>query len=293
MTNRVGRNPEQIALDFLHYPPKYRKHRSLWDTSVAAAFGPLLPNEQTTNNVPGLADRSLNTAGAVWSVGAGDVPKYTQDSLRGQAFTAGRYDGINDVNPLGKSINFVGRTHAFSVFAWIKTTTTGGKNVVARASSENSQFQLSLGFDGVYANVGGTVSYSTDINTVDGNWHHIGFTAPASATGLLFYGDGSRLAFAGGTGAIGTVTIDRDVVIGARTHTDNATYAVLFNGLIAGVRMHSRVLTPNEIATLALGPLEAYRVEVPRYYDFPSTPTTAPWLWAARRNSMIGSGLGV
>jgi len=77
---------------WLEYGRSYARYPSLWDGSLAFASGPLQPEGAT------LRDYSGRTAGAAWSVGAGDVPKYTRWSVMGQAFWAGSYNVATPIN---------------------------------------------------------------------------------------------------------------------------------------------------------------------------------------------------
>jgi hypothetical protein len=258
------------------------RYPSLWNDCVFAS-GPL------GNEGFRLCDFTGRTPGATWSVGAGDVPKYTRGSVRGQAFFAGQYDGSNDS---ARCTGLADLTFPRSFGGWFRVSAhTNFARLMVVAGTDGISTSIALGDLRASAvsdlAVAGETTAQQFFPGSLNEWFFLLTTWTSEASVIIrLNGNVVTPSSAPSTLIQGNVP-DAALSLGARWDQSFAQVQ------IAATCVYRRILTPAEIATLALNPLEAYRVEVPRYYDFPSSPTTAPWLWAARRNSMIGSGLGV
>lgn len=265
--------PTQILDAFLNYP-EHRVYPSLWDSSLACALGPLCPEGAT------LRDYSGRTAGAAWSVGAGDTPEYAQGSVKGQAFHFAIYDGTDDKAVIGDlaSLEFVGSP--FSVSCWFNVAAADQARYQNFIAKNNATLGWMIGMYSrkVFLQIKGAYTNAGNAVPLDNGWHHVCGTFDGS--NMRIYLDGVLGQTVGATP-------------GPTTNSDPANIGGVdagssyFRGSMASHFAHGRVLTTNEIATLALGPLEAYRVNVPQYYDFPSSPTTAPWLWTVQQHLIV------
>lgn len=269
MSNRIY-SPETVYDRWRNYGKRYAVHRSLHDSSVACMFGPLVPNEQTTNNIPGLADRSGRTAGAAWSVGAGDVPKYTQGSVRGQGFWGADFDNTNDYAIIQSTAGLQGLNLAgpISCSTWLYiTSTTDFHEIISVGSGAQAPGYVLSQYSGRIT-AGASLDYYRPYRFAAGyptiatsQWIHFASTqtGPANATpanasmthyynGAAYTCDASAMAYN---------------ITGAWL---GRGYYGYYGGSMMGPTFWNRVLTPNEIDILATHPLEAYRVKVPYHY---------------------------
>lgn len=274
----MNRSPAEIRDCWLNYGRQYARWPTLHDSSVACMFGPLAPEGGT------LHDYSGRTAGAVWSVGAGDVPKYTQQSVRGVPFWAGDWDGSNDY----ATFNSLAGTNlqTFTVSGWFRRSGTssfaypqicGNGNNGWSIALEKSSNKLLFAKSFVAILLTGT-SVITDLT-----WTHFALTClnVSGQKTMALWVNGVLDNTAGPTAV--TFTATRDFMIGA----DNGTpLNSLWLGQIASVVVHSRIVTTSEIAILARHPLAAFEVEVPKYYTFTQGGTHL-WPWQIRRSRRV------
>lgn len=247
------------------YGRDYAVNSSLWDGSLVFASGPLYPEGAT------LIDRSGRTSGATWSVGAGDVPKYVQGSVRGQGFWSATHDGTDDMltaktgmlNSLteGTLSFWVNNTSdASGNLIWCGSSTANLNNFVAYGITTGRQPFLEIRANNVTDHY---LAYMPAIT--DGAWTNIVWTKSGSVH--AGYSNGVQQALTE------DVTADRskffDDLVGTIEYTIGAlrrnTTVSYHNGLLSDLRWYSRPLA-TEIAILARHPLEAYRVNVPHYY---------------------------
>ena len=283
----VAETADDIARAWLEYGKEYAKYPSLWDSSLAFASGPLRPEGGT------LRDYSGRTGGAAWSVGAGDVPKYTQSSVRGQAFWAGSYDGSNDL-ATAASLSVSG---SLTWCAWLNFTAaqtdaypgilTQTSNDLAQGFSLNVYTGVGADLNKVYAvasdgtNVALALSSAAAINT---GWRHAACILDRAAQTLSLYLDGVLQGTPASTSVVGSMVNTKSLRIGAR----EATIPIEnFKGLISSTCVHYRVLTGSEISILATHPLAAYETVRPKYWTFPTTAATHLWPWQIRRSRRV------
>lgn len=250
------------ARAWMEYGRSHAKHKSLWDGSLAfATIGPQPIHPTKAIDFSGRNNHGTLTNGPTWE----------QSSLRGQAFSSVRFDGSDDsisiVNGFANSISQLDK-HAISV--WIKPTILGYATFI---HVPGTVYKLQLyTTNGMYWRCGAnyrTYSLKLKLN----QWNSIiCVKTDVGDSGDLYLNGSRQVSFYGSLGNTPSVA---DLSIGGTEY--------YFNGSIAAVGIHRRILTPNEIATLATHPLEAYRVEVPRYYFFGTTAATHLWPWQIRR----------
>lgn len=282
------RSPAETRDRWLNYGRRYAVHPTLHDGSVACMLGPLAPEGGT------LQDYSGRTAGAAWSVGAGDMPKYVQGNVRGQSFWAGQYDGSNDYANAG-NITHSAATVALSAWIYPTSLAAGGLQIVTAkfaTGATDSSFYLAIyddDSDGAYQGrvfscspSGGSPSITRQgtIAIPLATWTHL-FALISPPTVSLWV---NGIADGSATNALSTeIRISTTpLMTGAR---NAASASAFFAGNIAGSVAWNRVLTQSEIAILATHPLAAFEVRVPKYLRFaPTGVATHLWPWQIRRS---------
>jgi hypothetical protein len=268
------------------------KYPSLWKDCVFAS-GPL------GNEGFRLRDFTGRTPGATWSVGAGDVPKYARGSENGQAFLTGHFDGIDDSLIIPSSVNSAIPSQ-FTFSAWIKPTldmSSAGTDqiIVAKYTDDITGFRGGFlwKFDrdsskkiqlACWNDTGTLVANTFGANTTweAGRWYHLAVSW--NGAGYSHWLNGNLDLYTADADRFGSVA--QTIQVGKLPAAASQPQSLAAQ--VAGIGMWSRVLTPNEIATIATHPLAAYEVEVPRYYLFGSTPA-GNWSWLNHlRNSPYG-----
>ena len=252
-----------IVDDWMQYGKTCAKYPSLWKNCVFAS-GPLMPEGAV------LKDYSERTAGATWSVGAGDVPKYTQASMRGQAFWAGKYDGTNDYASLTASIF---PTNAdFTISAWIGPVNPAVNYVPVAFGDATYSYCIIGKYTALetslrFAMYNGALNWksATSTATVAAN-QLVHLTGTRSGNTIQIYVDGIAGTATTFTGEIQAASV---ADIGAITSSGRSFFACG----IAGVSVYRRALTTNEIAILASHPLAAYEVDGPHTFRSIAVPT--------------------
>lgn len=287
----VAEAADDIARAWLEYGRDYAKHPSLWDSSLAFASGPLRPEGAT------LLDYSGRTAGAAWSVGVGDVPKYTQGSVRGGSFLAGQFDGSNDYANCGNVVDFTNASQFSIAFVVRRIGINAYRELVAKkrttdpytgyaiAFAANNKIQVTLEQTSTSRIMQTTASAFLDTSV----YYHIAVThnGAGNASGISVYVDGTLQAKDAATqdNLAGSIANSANFTIGARSDADGIL--VPTNSLLCNVRIYRRVLTPAEIAVFARHPLEAFRVEVPKYWSFAPPGGTHLWPWQIRHSRRV------
>jgi hypothetical protein len=140
---------------------------------------------------------------------------------------------------------------AFSITAWIKSTSTGDNTIVCWGSSTNGQrvdFRLGSGRLRVEHGNGNLQGHSV---VADGQWHHVALTVAENASisypAVKLYLDGNDDSQTTTDPDVFNIVASVDVNIGHRgTHNDRSC-----QGLIDEVRIYDRELTQEEVASLA------------------------------------------
>ena len=236
---------------------------------MSASFGPLKSE--------GFGATQFDNAMAQWKFDEGSGITALDSSTNthpgtiiGATYVSGRFDGALSFN--GASYVFVpdaqsgGPTGAgldvglrdWTVAAWIKTTASGmvvtkmgfvgganpdgwGLSVSANGTVGAVLHKAAVGTVNIFAGDGATVN--------DGQWHHIAVVFNRTGS-LTRHVDGSANGTQYSLSSLSGQSIDntRQLRIGARDQVDDEIY---FNGVIDDVRVYSRALRVEEIASLA------------------------------------------
>lgn len=201
---------------------------------------------------------NLTLTTTTWATNSDGEAKYDQiwdnratifgDTAAGDNQYSCLFDGVDEF--MTTDSTGISGTGARTVSAWIKTVATGNITVVSYGTDSSLQrlTMLTIGsperividYSGSYVRFNGT-------GILDGAWHHIAFTAPASGQvqDTKCYVDGSPVTVnssAGGTNNYNTGT-NINVLVGKAI-----TGANYFNGNIDEVSIWNAVLTATEIA---------------------------------------------
>lgn len=272
-TDRVSLNPSIIAHRWLHYGKRYAAHKTLHDESLVFASGPLVQNEKTRDSVEGLADYSGRTAGATLTGYLTNRPSIATSTAKGQSFWA-YYATRGDV-----AVSFAGNLISIpgTLAMWIKPTSFGAGDS-SPSLVNSSVYYWAVNGSSKYLQFYNGAWRTASTGTLDTEWHHVAIRHGTATTemfvdGVQVYGAAQVVNSGGAT----TYLANRDVwTVGSDSYG--------LRGYMACPTAHSRGLSDAEIRTLALSPLEAYRVNVPRYWMFGTGGvTTHRWPWQKRR----------
>ncbi|MFH8093175.1 MAG: LamG-like jellyroll fold domain-containing protein [Candidatus Aenigmatarchaeota archaeon] len=155
-------------------------------------------------------------------------------------FNGSNYVRVNDSDSLDL-------TNALTIEAWIKTNRTG--SILSKLDSYNNGYNLLLYESGgtyfisLKMMCNSWVEASVAANYTDNQWHHIAVTYDSNTENIIFYFDGekklSNTSASGNiTNSVGPLLIGRD---------NSSAQPKYFNGSIDEVKIHSRVLTWEEI----------------------------------------------
>ena len=176
---------------------------------------------------------------------------YSQTGIINDAYS---FNGSTSKSNLGN--NDLGIATGFTISAWIKTSTSGYLQIMARDTSSNKRyFQFRLN-DGVLEIIRwdlsntliGFVSSTGTVN--NGAWHHVAVVFDNSV-GTTLYIDGSP----DGTDSLTTNNQDGlglNTIIGAR-EASLGSYSDFFNGLIDETGIWNRALTSTNVNELYNG----------------------------------------
>jgi len=160
------------------------------------------------------------------------------------------FDGVNEFVNCGHDASLNMGTGNFTLYAWIKTSTTG-KAIIDKRSGIFG-YALRLNANGELEGfIGDGAQYSTNHgNTVitDGVWHQIVGVRDGST--FRFYVDGDTDGTFPISGDVDSTDHLDDLGIGVYTPTE----ALFFHGLIDEPRIYNTALTPSEVKALYLYP---------------------------------------
>ena len=156
-----------------------------------------------------------------------------------------KFNGTTDAVTYGNTLN-VGTSQDFSMFAWVKTTSTGTITVAAKSGGSAPLYRLLISGgkaliqvnDGVHAAV--TSIGTTDVN--DGKWHFIAATLDR---------DGNQIIYTDGlpedTDSIAGVTNTLDSVANFAIGRFGSSSSVYYDGSMACVGWNPGILTQTQI----------------------------------------------
>ncbi|MBL7153630.1 MAG: LamG domain-containing protein, partial [Phycisphaerae bacterium] len=157
------------------------------------------------------------------------------------------FDGTGDYVNIDGYKGVLG-AHAFSVTAWIKTTTNA--SIVSWGTNANGQ-RMGFRLDNEVLRFefgGGNVIANTQVT--DGEWHHVAMTVPGNGTlgDVILYVEGvDDMGVANNPANLFNLGSTVDVSIGRRaTHNDR-----YYNGMIDDVRVYNKSLSDKEIKIVA------------------------------------------
>jgi len=184
----------------------------------------------------------------------GDAQLVDAGLLGGALLLDGSGDYVNIDGYKGILADADGVQQPFTVTAWVKTTNSGDRTIASWGTNANKvrvDFRL---FQGRLRVEHGAGNRQGDTALNDGDWHHVALTMIAGATishpDVQLWLDGVDDTRAGTDPDEFAITAGVDMAIGYRA-TAAARY---FLGDIDDVRLYDRVLTAEEIATLAMRP---------------------------------------
>ena len=176
-------------------------------------------------------------------------------------------------------------TSAFSVTAWIRTSSNG--EIVGWGStgtSQRAEFWINGGRLRIDTN-GGNVQ--GDTNILDNQWHHVAVTVKANATlssgDVTFYLDGQDNTRTSADTDVFNMTSNFDVKIGQMYDFSSSRW---FTGLIDDLRIYDKELTPEEIAKTMIGDPRLAADPIPAHGSTPNIEVATPVSWTAGENAV-------
>jgi len=189
-------------------------------TTGLLAYWPMQDSATPTSARMGIADYSRGPRGAYGGAG-GFAPTLAQT---GPTFDEGAQLAVSfDGGDFFDVSRYFGSREAYSVEAWVKTSSTGSIPIICeRGTAPGLTFQVGTrpGGGGAAGRVAFYADYSsldlgihtTSATVNDGNWHHVVATWASGGTGVALassqfkiYIDGSAAAISSGAGNIGSV----------------------------------------------------------------------------------------
>jgi len=163
------------------------------------------------------------------------------------------FDGAGDSISMGDNLDI--GTEDLSLFAWIKTSTTGtsqfivGKRDVDIAINKGYEIHINT-TDEIFCSVGDgqRVRFGSANTVTDGVWHHLGCTFDRDGNGQVYIdgvADGSAVDITDADGDLGN---SDNLTIGAMPNSVAPKY--FFNGSIDEVMIFDRVLSAEQVNAL-------------------------------------------
>lgn len=170
------------------------------------------------------------------------------------------FDGDNDSVETDLTSNTYFGSSGYTISAWIKPSSRGEGNY-ARIVDKSTWSDCAGGFcyfmgptNTVGARVmGSTQRYSADNSVPYDEWTHVLVTIGSPTTTVTHYINGVQSGTPGTSGGNYPNSV-APVTIGNRSNNENFT----FDGSISDVKIYNRILTQDEITTLAAGGTSAY-----------------------------------
>ncbi len=196
---------------------------------------------------------------SVGSCNSGTSTEMWNDGTTGKYNSALGFDGSDDYVQISdaSSLRFDSVTADFSLFAWVKRTTTGTEYIISKEDSDDDGWRLMFNSSNQVICSEDSTDVTGSISVTDTSWHLIGCTIDRNGNGQVYLdGKPDGVAVAMGSDPMSNTSNMR---IGTRSYSSTS----YFNGLIDDVRIYNYMLTPLQIKTLfnenfsaRFGPLE-------------------------------------
>ncbi len=188
----------------------------------------------TSNDASGNSYTGTLTGTPTW----GDGRFNTGITLNGST----QYSTVSD----SANIRFDANTQDFSVFAWVKRSSSGSEmNIVSKEDADNDGYRLQFTSGNIVRCSVNTIDIDSTVTITDTtNWHLVGCTITRAGNGQVYIdGKPTGTATAISSTAMATTTGLR---IGARSYT----VANYFAGTVDDVRLYNYALTQSQIRKL-------------------------------------------
>ena len=178
---------------------------------------------------------TCDTASTAWGSGA--------TGKRGASLD---FDGTDDYVWMADTspLRFDASTLDFSLFVWVKRTTTGTEYIISKEDADNDGYRLQFNSSNQVVCSEDATDVTSSSSITDTDWHHIGCTIDRDGNGQIYIDgkkDGTTVSM--GTDAMATTAIIR---IGTRSYTPTS----FFNGQIDDVRIYNYALTSAQVKTV-------------------------------------------
>ncbi len=156
------------------------------------------------------------------------------------------FDGTDDYVQVTDNTNlrFDANVQDFSLFAWIKRTTTGEMNIISKEDADNDGWRLQITSSNTVRCSVNSIDVDSTSTITDTNWHFVGCSISRAGNGQVYI-DG----IANGTAtAISSTTMatTSNIRIGTRSYT-STNY---FSGQIDDVRIYNYSLSATQVKML-------------------------------------------
>lgn len=156
------------------------------------------------------------------------------------------FDGTDDQVLISDTANlrFDAATEDFSLFAWVKRTTTGTEYIISKEDADNDGWRMQFNSSNQVLCSEDATDVTSSSTVTDTNWHFAGCTIDRDGNGQVYIdgrADGSAVSM--GSDAMATTS---NVLIGTRSYTSTS----YLNGQIDNVRIYNYALTANQVKIL-------------------------------------------
>lgn len=239
-----ARTRRQLAWDYNKGAPiAWYKLDECTGSTAYDASGRTSPSNGTIN---------ITSSGSNTSTGncnANDSAQAWSNGTNGKWNSALDFDGTDDYVSVSDTaiLRFDNAVDDFSLFAWVKRTTTGTEYILSKEDADNDGWRLMIDASNLVVCSQDATDVSSSSSITDTNWHLIGCTIDRDGNGQVYIdGVANGAAVAMGTDAMATTSAIR---IGTRSYTSTS----YFNGLIDDVRIYPYAITAAQAKTLYYG----------------------------------------
>lgn len=232
------RTPAQVAWEYNRGGPV--AHYKFDECQGATAY------DSSGNSLNGTITPGAGSNTTVGACGSGTSSEMWNDGTSGKFSSALGFDGTDDYVSIADTatLRFDDTANDFSLFAWVKRTTTGTEYILSKEDADNDGWRLMFNASNQVLCSEDATDVTSSSSITDTNWHHIGCTIDRDGNGQVYIdGLANGSAVAMGTDAMATTST---VNIGTRSYTATS----YFNGLIDDVRIYQYSLTDQQIKVL-------------------------------------------